>query len=79
MEICGFIYGFEVRTGLSYRKARQTGSLFFGWVGHSSCCLRFLPDTSGSRSCFYEEIEIGEVVKLFFPDSQERCGRDGIV
>lgn len=37
------------------------------------------PDTLGSRSCFYEQIEVGEVVKLFFPDVQEGRSRDGIV
>lgn len=31
------------------------------------------------RSCFYEQIEVGEIVKLFFPDGQKGCGRDGIV
>lgn len=32
-----------------------------------------------SRSCFYEQIEVGKIVKLFFPDGQKGCGRDGIV
>lgn len=32
-----------------------------------------------SRSCFYEQIEVGEIVKLFFTDGEKGCGRDGIV
>lgn len=74
------IYGFEVRTGLSYRKARQPGSLVLE-MGRTQFLLSAV--SAGhpwvSRSFFYEQIEVGEIVKLFFPDGQKGCGRDGIV
>lgn len=55
---------------------------FFGfWDGPDTVPVvcGFCRTPLGSRSCFYEQIEVGEVVKLFFPDVQEGRSRDGII
>ena len=54
MEIYGFIYGFEVRTGLSYRKARQPGSLDF-WDETDAFfdCARLRPDAAGYHEAVF--------------------------